>query len=131
MKGAGGAASTITPLSALPPTAFDRRTRRHSPLSSRFLSAALGICHSRRLPTQRRRRSDPNGTSQTRSRPYDGASSSLSPGSYPDALVVMRRSAKQHEFPITDAVRLTGRDEKTALSRTKKQHFANDVPPAC
>jgi hypothetical protein len=28
------------------------------------------------------------------------------------------------------ACRLTGRDEETALSRTKKQHFANDVPPA-
>jgi DDE superfamily endonuclease len=60
---------------------FDRRTRRHSPLRTLrtgFLRAALGIYHSRGLPTQRRRRSDPNGTSPTRSQQSKGASSSRS-----------------------------------------------------
>src|SRR5207302_2174116 len=42
------------------------------PPSAAGSSAQLsGSAISRRLPTQRRRRSDPNGTSQTRSRPYD------------------------------------------------------------
>ena len=45
------------------------------------------------LPTQRRRRSDPNATSQTRSRPCGDASSSLSPRTLPNT-------------PFTDAVRL-------------------------
>jgi SRSO17 transposase len=35
------------------------------PLRTRFLPAALAICHSWRLPTQRRRQSDPNGISST------------------------------------------------------------------
>src|SRR6202045_5232739 len=86
---------------------FDRRTRRHPPLRTTFLLAALGICHSRRLPTQRRCRSDPNGTSPTRSQQSEGASSSRSPGPSQDALAAIRRSARRQEFPITDAVRLT------------------------
>ena len=88
---------------------LDRRTGRPSPLRTTFLRAARAICHSRRLPTQRRRRSDPNATSQTRSRQCDDASSSLSPGPSRDALAATRRSARRQEFPITDAVRL-GRD---------------------
>ena len=43
----------------------DRRTRRPSPLSTSFLRAALAICDSPGLPTQRRRRSGPSGTSPT------------------------------------------------------------------
>src|SRR6202030_2354631 len=85
---------------------FDRRTRRHPPLWTTFLLAALRICHSRRLPTQRRRRSDPSGTSPTRLQQSEGASSSLSPGPFRDALAAIRRSARRREFPITDAVRL-------------------------
>src|SRR6266404_3927689 len=85
---------------------LDRRTGRHSPLRTTFLPAALAICHSPGLPTQRRRRSDPNATSRTRSPPCGDASSSLSPGPSRDALVATRRSAKRQEFPITDAVRL-------------------------
>src|ERR1700726_837264 len=85
---------------------FERRTRRHPPLRTTFLLAALGICHSRGLPTQRRCRSDPNGTSPTRSQQSEGASSSRSPGPSQDALAAIRRSARRQEFPITDAVRL-------------------------
>src|ERR1700747_949514 len=86
---------------------FDRRTRRHPPLRTTFLLAALGICHSRGLPTQRRCRSDPNGTSPTRSQQSEGASWSRSPRPSRDALAAIRRSARRQEFPITDAVRLT------------------------
>src|SRR5258708_35767056 len=86
---------------------FDRRTRRHPPLRTTFLLAALGICHSRGLPTQRRCRSDPNGTSPTRSQQSEGASSSRSPRPFRDALAAIRRSARRQEFPITDAVRLS------------------------
>src|SRR3981189_2055285 len=85
---------------------FDRRTRRHPPLRTTFLLAALGICHSRGLPTQRRCRSDPNGTSPTRSQQSEGASSSRSPRPFRDALAAIRRSERPQEFPITDAVRL-------------------------
>src|SRR4029077_3970237 len=85
---------------------FDRRTRRHPPLWTTFLLAALGICHSRRLPTQRRRRSDPNGTSPTRSQQSEGASSSRSPRPCRDALAAIRRSGRRRELLITDAVRL-------------------------
>src|SRR4029077_7140 len=85
---------------------FDRRTRRHPPLRTTFLLAALGICHSRGLPTQRRCRSDPNGTSPTRSQQSEGASSSRSPRPFRDALAAIRRSARRQELPITDAVRL-------------------------
>src|ERR1700740_2263118 len=88
---------------------FDRRTRRHPPLRTTFLLAALGICHSRGLPPQRRCRSDPNGTSPTRSQQSEGASSSRSPRPFRDALAAIRRSARRQEFPITDAVRLVGR----------------------
>ena len=56
--------------------------------------------------TQRRRRSDPNATSQTPSRRCGDASSSVLPGPSRDALVAMRPSAKRPEFQITDAVRL-------------------------
>ena len=86
---------------------LDRRTRRHSPLRTRFLSAALAICHSRGLPTQRRRRSDPNGTSPTRSQQSEGASSSRSPRPFRDVLAAIRPSGRRQEFPITDAVRLS------------------------
>src|ERR1700758_3876543 len=85
---------------------FDRRTRRPPPLRTTFLLAALGICHSRQLPTRRRRRSEPNGTSPTRSPQSEDASSSLSPGPFRDALAAIRRSEGQVEFPIIDAVRL-------------------------
>src|SRR5258706_14551525 len=85
---------------------FDGRTRRHPPLRTTFLLAALGICHSRGLPTQRRCRSDPNGTSPTRSQQSEGATSSRSPRPFRDALAAIRRSARRQEFPITDAVRL-------------------------
>ena len=78
------------------------------PPRTTFLLAALGICHSRRLPTQRRRRSDPNGTSPTRSQQSEGASSSRSPRPFRDALAAIRRSGGRQEFPITDAVRLVG-----------------------
>jgi len=83
----------------------DRRTRRH-PLSTSFRHAALGICHSRRLPTKRRRQSDPSGTSPTQSPRCEDASSSLLPGPFRDARAAIRRSAARQEFPITDAVRL-------------------------
>jgi len=76
------------------------------PLRTMFRLAALGICHSQRLPTQRRRRFDPNGTSPTRSPQCEDASSSLSPRPSRDDLAAIRRSAGQVEFPITDAVRL-------------------------
>src|SRR5207302_2765719 len=56
--------------------------------------------------TQRRRRSDPNGTSPTRSRQSEGASSSHSPRPFRDALAAIRRSGRRQEFPITDAIRL-------------------------
>ena len=61
---------------------FDRRTRRHPPLRTTFLLVPPGICHSPRLPTQRRRRSDPSDISPTRSQQSEGASSSLSPGPF-------------------------------------------------
>src|ERR1700730_1776637 len=96
---------------------FDRRTRRHPPLRTTFLLAALGICHSRRLPTQRRCRSDPNGTSPTRSQQSEGASSSRSPGPSQDALAAIRRSARRQEFPITDAVRLIRCEKASRLFR--------------
>src|SRR5215471_21330024 len=83
---------------------LDRRAGRPSPLRTTFCCTALAICRSRRLPTQRRRRSDPSATSQTRSRPCDDASSSLSPRPSRDALVATPRSARHYEFPITDAV---------------------------
>src|ERR1700745_3209754 len=85
---------------------FDRRTRRHPPLRTTFLLAALGICHSRRLPTQRRRRSDPNDTSPTRSQQSEGASSSRSPRPCRDVLAAIGRSGRRREFLITDAARL-------------------------
>ena len=72
---------------------LDRRAGRPSPLRTTFRRAARAICHSRRLPTQRHRRSDPSATSQTRSRQCDDASSSLSPGPSRDALVATPRSA--------------------------------------
>ena len=90
---------------------FDRRTRRHPPLWTTFLLAALGICHSRRLPTQRRRRSDPNDTSPTRSQQSEGASSSRSPRPCRDVLAAIGRSGRRREFLITDAVRLAARRE--------------------
>jgi SRSO17 transposase len=71
-----------------------------------FASQLSGSAIPRGLPTQRRRRSGPNGTSPTRSPQCDDASSSLSPGPSPDALAAIPRSAGQVEFPITDAVRL-------------------------
>src|SRR5712691_11173767 len=85
---------------------LDRRTRRHPPLRTTFLPAALATCHSRGLPTQRRHRSDPNATSRTRSPRCGGALSPPLPELSRDALVATRRSAKRQEFPITDAVRL-------------------------
>src|SRR5712692_2971189 len=86
---------------------LDRRTRRHPPLRTTFLPAALATCHSRGSPTQRRHRSDPNATSRTRSPRCGGALSPPLPELSRDALVATRRSARRHEFPITDAVRLT------------------------
>jgi hypothetical protein len=83
-----------------------RRAGRPSPLRTTVLSAARGIFHSRRLPTQRRRRSGPNATFQTRSRPCDDVSSSRSPEPSRDAPVATRQSEGPPEFPITDAVRL-------------------------
>ena len=41
------------------------------------------------------------------------------------------QSLTQRRREVPFACRLTGRDEETALSRTKKQHFANGVAPAC
>jgi hypothetical protein len=82
----------------------------------RVVLAALGICRSRRLPTERRRRSGPNGTSPTRSRQCDDAKPSRSPAAFRDALAAMR-SAGQAEFLITDAVRLAVRQRRTSLSR--------------
>src|SRR5713101_6471176 len=90
---------------------LDRRTRRHPPLRTTFLPAALATCHSRRLPTQRRHRSDPNATSRTRSLRCGGALSPPLPELSRDALVATRRSARRHEFPITDAVRLVRLEE--------------------
>src|SRR5947209_20338144 len=85
---------------------LDRRTMRHPPLRTTFLPAALATCHSRGLPTQRRHRSDPNATSRTRSPRCGGALSPPLPELSRDALVARRRSARRHEFPITDAVRV-------------------------
>jgi hypothetical protein len=82
------------------------RPAHPQPGDDSFLLAALGICHSRWLPTQRRRRSDPNGTSPTRSQQSEGASSSRSPRPCRDALAAIRRSGRRPEFLITDAVRL-------------------------
>jgi len=42
-----------------------------------------------------------------------------------------RQSLTQRRREVPFACRVTGRDEETALSRTKKQHFANGVAPAC
>ena len=57
------------------------------------------VCNSRGLPTQRRRRSDPNGTSPTRSRQSEGASSSRSPRPCRDALAAIRRSGRRRKIP--------------------------------
>ena len=76
------------------------------PLRTSFRPAALAICHSPGLPTQRRRRFDPNATFRTRSPPCGDASSPHSPNPSRDALAAMRRSARRLGFPITDAVRL-------------------------
>src|SRR6516164_6807836 len=84
----------------------DRRTRRPPPLSTRSRRAAPGICHSRQLPTQRRRQSGPNGTSPTQSPQCGDASSLLSPGRFPDAPAAIRRSAPWQKSLITDAVRI-------------------------
>src|SRR5229473_3377092 len=97
---------------------LDRRTRRHSPLRTTFLPAARAICHSPGLPTPRRRQSDPNATFPPRSRPSDDASSSLSPGAFPDALVVTGLPAKPAEFLITDAVRLVEAHQSRRLRLT-------------
>src|ERR1700730_9065465 len=85
----------------------DRRTRRPSPLRTVWRPALVGIYPSLRLPTQRRRRSGPNGTCQTRLPPCAAVSSSPSPRRYRDALAATRRSAKSAKFPITDAVGLS------------------------
>src|ERR1700720_4774861 len=71
----------------------DRRTRRPSPLRTVWRPALVGIYPSLRLPTQRRRRSGPNGTYRTRLPPCAAVSSSPSPGRYRDALAATRRSA--------------------------------------
>src|SRR5215472_1349189 len=105
---------------------LDRRAGRPSPLRTTFCCTALAICHSRRLPTQRRRRSDPSATSQTRSRPCDDASSSLSPRPSRDALVATPRSARHYEFPITDAVRLKSRLDRFLGNRRLSP---NPLPP--
>src|SRR5262249_22890852 len=103
---------------------LDRRAGRPSPLRTTFCCTALAICHSQRLPTQRRRRSDPNATSQTRSRPCDDASSSLSPRPSRDALVATPRSPRHYEFPITDAVRLIAGEAISALMPWSNQSAA-------
>jgi len=64
------------------------------PLSTRFLRAALAICRSPELSTQRHRPSDPNDTFPTRSSRCEDASSSPSPGPCRDAPVAMPLSAK-------------------------------------
>src|SRR5713101_5033121 len=110
MKGADGAASTITPHSASPTTASPAPDEAPSPLRTTFPPAALATCHSRGLPTQRRHRSDPNATSRTRSPRCGGALSPPLPELSRDALVATRRSARRHEFPITDAVRLADKE---------------------
>jgi hypothetical protein len=84
----------------------DRRTRRPSPLRTRLCRVARAICHSRGLPTQRRHRFDPNGTSPTRSRQCADDSSSNSPEPCRGALATMDRCARRSEFLTTDAVRL-------------------------
>src|SRR5262249_49270699 len=94
------------------------RTRRPSPLRIGFLRAARAICHSRGLPTQRRRRSDPNGTSPTRSRRCADGSSSHSPEPFPGALAAMHQSARRPESLTTDAVRL-GRPGTRGIDRDR------------
>ena len=37
----------------------------------------------------------------------------------------------QYRRGVLFAGRSTGRNEEMALSRTKRQHFANGLPPAC
>ncbi len=63
-------------------------------------------CHSRQLPTQRRRRSGPNGIFRTRSRQCDDASPSLSPGASNDARAATRRANRRTPIQIYDAVKL-------------------------
>ena len=79
---------------------LDRRTRRPSPLRTDLRRAVVGIWPSPGLPTQRRRRSDPNDTSQTRSPLSGDGSSSPSPGASRDAPAATRRSAKRQKFQI-------------------------------
>jgi hypothetical protein len=101
----------------------DRRTRRPSPLRTRFLPAARAICHSRGLPTQRRRRSGPNGTFPTRSRRCADGLSSHSPEPSRDFLAAMHRSASRPEFLTTDAVRL----EHFPTRRNRRVRDSGDI----
>jgi hypothetical protein len=108
MKGAGGATSTTCLALYCRLRLSDRRTSRPSPLRTPFLRAAHAIYPSQGLPTQRRRRSDPNGTSPTRSRRCADGSSSHSPEPFRDVLAAIHRSAGRPEFLTTDAVRIGG-----------------------
>src|SRR5262245_65359979 len=107
---------------------LDRRAVLPSPLRTTFCCTALAICHSRRLPTQRRRRSDPSATSQTRSRPCDDASSSLSPRPSRDALVATPRSARHYESLLEHTRHVGGGGDEGILDHHRqRRHVTGEI----
>src|SRR5260221_3293067 len=86
----------------------DLREGEDSPLSTSCPLELPETCRSPRLPTPRRRRSGPNGTSPTRSRPCDDASRPPSPGASTAAHAAMRSASQRTLVAACDAVRLAG-----------------------
>ena len=84
----------------------DCRAGDDSPLSKPFRQDVPATCHSRRLPTPRRRRCGPNVMFRTRSPPCAAASSPPSSKRCRDAHAAQRRSSDDHDRKICDAVRL-------------------------
>ena len=79
------------------------------PSGPRAAANARETCRSLRLPTPRRRRSDPNGTSPTRSPPCADASPSPSPGASIDVHAARHHAHHRKLLHVYDAVRLAAR----------------------
>src|SRR5207245_7174117 len=94
----------------------DLREGDDSPLRTMCHPETPAACRSRRLPIQRRRRSGPNDTSQTRSPPCDDVSPSPSRGASFDVHAATRPAEPMKD--AYDAVRLTIVELSTSLKRT-------------
>src|SRR5207245_8117833 len=93
----------------------DLREGDDSPLRTMCHPETPAACRSRRLPIQRRRRSGPNDTSQTRSPPCDDVSPSPSRGASFDVHAATRPAEPMKD--AYDAVRLGGRRRPASLRR--------------